>query len=87
MDSLIKADIFFFISSTATVILTILLSILFFYLIKAARNLRELSNLLKNSYNESEEFVTDLVDRFERNILFRFLFPKSSTKRKIKKDN
>ncbi len=85
MSSILQADIFFFISSIATVLLTVLISVLLFYLIKASRNLQELSEALKNGYNESEEFVTDLVERFERNILFRFLFPASNLKRKIKK--
>jgi hypothetical protein len=48
MESLIKADIFFFISAIATVILTIFLSILLFYFIKAGKNLYMLSEALKD---------------------------------------
>ena len=77
-----KADIFFFISSVATVVLTVLLSILIYYLIKAGKNLSRLSEILKNGVNESEDFILELKDRLERNVIFRLLFP--PTRRRIK---
>ncbi len=82
MASLIKADIFFFISSVATVVLTTLISVLLFYLIKAGKNLYKLSLALKNNYTESEEFVMELKERLENNILFRFFFPPARRKRR-----
>ncbi|MEK7612426.1 MAG: hypothetical protein AAB407_03735 [Patescibacteria group bacterium] len=81
MDQLMKADIFFFISSIATVVLTALVSILLFYLIKAGKNLSELSEVLKGNIKESKEFIQDLKERLEDNIVFRLFFP-SPRKRK-----
>lgn len=78
MEPLIKSDIFFFISSIATVLLTVLVSVLLYYLIIAARNLQKLSEVLK----QSGEFVEDLKDRLDRNLIFRLFFP--STKRKLR---
>lgn len=75
MESLIKADIFFFISSVATVLLAILVSILLFYLIKAGKNLYRLSEALKGDFKETEEFVVELKERLEDNLVFRFFFP------------
>lgn len=89
MESLIKADIFFFISSVATVVLVILASILLFYLIKVGKNLHMLSEMLKGGFKESEEFVLDLKERLEDNLFFRLFFPPSRKRRRasIKKDD
>ena len=88
MESLMKADIFFFISSIATVVLTILVSILLVYLIKAGKNLHALSEALKGGFKESEEFVTELKERLEDNVVFRLFFPPARRRRKtVAKDS
>ncbi|OHA93823.1 MAG: hypothetical protein A2W58_00180 [Candidatus Zambryskibacteria bacterium RIFCSPHIGHO2_02_38_10.5] len=74
MESLMKADIFFFISSVATVILSVLVSVLLFYFIKAMENLYILSETLKGGLRESEEFVVELKERLENNMIFRLFF-------------
>lgn len=81
MESLIKADIFFFISSAATVISAVLVCVLLFYLIKAGKNLYKISEALKSDFKESEEFVTELKERLEDNIVFRLFFPPARKKR------
>lgn len=90
METLIKADIFFFISAIATVILTALLSVALFYFIKAGKNLYLISEKLQNHFAESEEFVLELKERLEDNLIFRMFFPparsrKRSEKRETKK--
>lgn len=82
VDSFIKADIFFFISSIATVVLTILASLVLYYLIKAGKNLYVLSEALKNGMKESEEFVAELKERLEDNMVFRMFFPPVRRKRR-----
>ena len=88
MDTLVKADIFFFISSIATIILTVLLAFLLYYLIRAARNLHALSEAIQDGWKDGEEFVLDLRDRLEGNAIFRMLFPpvrrRSSSAKKLK---
>jgi len=84
MDTLIKADIFFFIASVATVILVVLSSILLFYLIKAGKNLYLLSLALKGGFKDSEEFVEELKERLENNFVFRLFFPPARKRRKTK---
>ncbi len=78
-----KADIFFFISSVATIVVGILASILLFYFIKAGKNLYMLSEALKSGFHESEEFVADLKERLEDNMIFQFFFPPSRRKRRV----
>ena len=87
MDTLVKADIFFFVSSIATVILTLLLSILLFYFIKAGKNLYDLSEKLKDNFEGSENYILELKDRLEGNILFRLLFPLIRQKKYHEKPN
>ncbi|PIP22931.1 MAG: hypothetical protein COZ91_02460 [Candidatus Nealsonbacteria bacterium CG_4_8_14_3_um_filter_39_7] len=88
MESLMKADIFFFISSVTMVVLAILVSVLLFYLIKARRNLHLLSEALKGDFKESEEFIAELKERLEGNMIFRLFFPLAQRSRRsaTKKD-
>jgi hypothetical protein len=83
MESFIKADIFFFISSVATVVLAILFSVLLFYLIKAGKNLYLLSEALKGGFKNSEEFVEELKERLEENMVFRLFFPPARRRRRV----
>lgn len=85
METLIKADIFFFISSIATVVLAVLFSVVLFYFIKAGRNLYLISEKMQNHFAESEEFVLDLKERLEDNIIFRMFFPPARSKRRNSK--
>ena len=87
METLIKADIFFFISSIATVVLTILISVLLCYLIKAGKNLHAISGALKNDFEQSEEYVEELWERLENNMLFRILFSSPRKHKKQKRKN
>ena len=82
MESLVKADIFFFISSVATVVLAVLISVLLFYLIKSGRNFYLLSEAFKGGFKESEEFIAELKERLEDNVIFRLFFPPPRRKRK-----
>lgn len=93
METLIQANIFFFISSVSFVILTILLSVALFYFIKTGKNLFLLSEKLKNHFQNTEEYFIDLKDNLEKNPILRFFFPltgkksKGSTKKRAKNTN
>ena len=81
MDSFTQMHIFFFITSVAVVLLTILIAIALYYVIKATRNLHSLSEKIKNGFEQSEEFIMDLKDRFESNMILRLFFPPSRKRR------
>lgn len=59
MDTLVKADIFFFITAIATVALSILFAIVGVYLILILRDLRDIARRAKT---EAEEFMDDFGD-------------------------
>jgi hypothetical protein len=82
MATIVKADIFFFISSIATVIITILLSVVLYYFIRAGKNLHKLSESLQERFADSEEFVIELKERLEDNPVFRFFFPPARRRKK-----
>lgn len=81
METLIKADIFFFISSIGFVILAVMLGIAMFYFIKAGKNLYDISESLHTHFKESEEFFLDMKDKLENNLIFRMIFPTSRRKK------
>lgn len=85
METAMKADIFFFISSVSSVILTVLFSIVLFYSIKAGRNLYLISEKLQEHFKESEEFALELKERLEDNMLFRLFFPPARSKKRTEK--
>ena len=85
METVMKADIFFFISSIALVVLTVLLCIVLFYFIKAGKNLYQISEKLQDHFTESEEFVLELKERLEDNMIFRLFFPPARSRRRVAK--
>ncbi len=86
METLIKADMFFFISSLSTILTTVLIAFLLYYLVRAGRNLYLLTEMLKGSVKDSEEFINDLRERLEDNMMFRMFFPPARKRRASKSD-
>lgn len=84
METLQQANIFFFISSIATVIIVVLVSIVLYYVIKAGKNLYTISEALKDDFKESQEFVLELRERLEDNLVFQFFFPLSRRNHTVK---
>ncbi len=86
MDTLIHADIFFFISAVATVILTLLFIVALYYLIRILKDFSEISDTLKRGVDKASGHLDDLVDMLMSNALFRFFFGKKRTRKNSKKD-
>lgn len=82
MDTLVKADIFFFIASIATIIFVILISICLYYLAGALRNFRDISLILKKGIENTSEHLEELVEQVEESSVFRFIFGKKKRVRK-----
>ena len=70
-----KSEIFFFISSLSTIVLTIFICVVLFHLNRAAKNLHKILEGLKSNFEDSEEFVGELRERLENNLVFRMFFP------------
>lgn len=82
METLMKSDIFFFVSTIESIFLTIAWLILLYYLITAGRNLHRLSEALKEKLDDSSEFLAELYERLEGNFIFRFLFPSRKNRKR-----
>ncbi len=59
-NTLVKADIFFFVTTIAVVLLTIILSIIMFYLISILRYVRHISQIAKDQAEEISDDIDDL---------------------------
>ena len=82
MDTLMKADIFFFITTIAVIIFLILGSIAFVYLIKILRNIKRASDTLEHKIEVASEHADTLYHSIAESFLFNMLFGK---KKKTKK--
>lgn len=82
MESILKSDVFFFITSIAVVIFTLVFLIAGFYFIKILRNFYKISKILKKNVESVDENLRELGEQIRQSKLFTFLFGKE----KIKKD-
>jgi len=74
MESIIHADIFFFITTIAVVVATVVFAWAGIYLIQAFRDLRDISRVLKRGANNAEEAIGNAYHDIEENPIFRFIF-------------
>ncbi len=82
MESILKADIFFFISSIATIIMTIVFLIAGFYFIKIIRNFYKISDILRNATENTESGLKEMSDHVRQSPLFTFFFGKEKKSKK-----
>lgn len=86
MDTLLKADIFFFITSVAVVVLTILVIIALIYFIKILKNVKDISETVRDGVDNASSHTEELLSKLTDNPLFRFMFGKKrGDKKKHKK--
>ncbi|OGN22868.1 MAG: hypothetical protein A2915_01125 [Candidatus Yanofskybacteria bacterium RIFCSPLOWO2_01_FULL_41_34] len=84
MSALIQADIFFFITSIAVVIFTILLSIALYYLIGALKNFKELTKTLRTKLDKAGDEVEELKHKVSQSLVFNLLFAKKPSTKKTR---
>ena len=60
MNTLVKVDIFFFITSVAVVLLTLLLAILIIYIIKISKDVKYISGKAKNEADMISQDLSQL---------------------------
>ena len=81
MESILKSDIFFFITSMSVVVITLFLIVALFYFIKIMRNFYKISEILKN-YTESTDLeLKAMGQHIRQSRLFTFLFGKEKIKK------
>lgn len=76
MDTLIQANIFFFISSLSVIIFTFFLVLLVIKLRKLVITVNSLVEKLKNTSDQMSEEAKELVDDIKQSPIFRLIFPR-----------
>jgi hypothetical protein len=85
MNTLLKADIFFFITSIAVVLITLSVIFVSFYAVKALEQARLALKEVEEHVGDTTEDVKDLILDLRESTIFRFLFRKKS--RKLTRNN
>lgn len=83
MESILRSDIFFFITSISVVVVTLVFLVAGFYFIKMIRNFYKISAILKNYTKETEGELRKMGAHIRQSPLFTFIFGKE----KVKKDS
>lgn len=81
MESILKSDIFFFITSLSVVVIASFLVVAIFYFIKILRNFYKISKILRRYAETTEASLKDLGEEIRRSPLFTFLFGKEKAKK------
>ena len=81
MNTLIQANIFFFITSIAVVIFLILGVVACIYLIGFLRNIKRASDLLTHKIELASEHADTLFEDIRESAIFSFLFGKKRRKK------
>lgn len=82
MNTLIQADIFFFISSIATIIFTVLISIAIYYLIQILKNVRNATDTLQEKIETTSENLEAMRRKISESLIFNLIFTKKSNNKK-----
>lgn len=86
MDTIIHADIFFFISSIGFVFFFILIFVTLFYLIRLLRSANKMAEKVEANIETISDEAKDLVLDFRDSPLVGFLFGKRKSRNARKKD-
>ena len=81
METLAQANIFFFITTIAVIIFTLLGSIALYYLIRILHDVRASTALLKEKVEHASEEVAALGAKVRESVVFNLLFAKKRHKK------
>lgn len=84
METLMKADIFFFITSIFVVIMMVVFLVASVYLIKIIINFYKISSILRKAALNAETGLKELSDHVRESPLFTFIFGKRKIKEEVK---
>lgn len=80
MESILKSDIFFFITSISVVVITLIILIAGFYFVKILINFHKISITLKNHTDDLDNELRDMGNHIRQSPLFTFIFGKEKSK-------
>jgi uncharacterized protein YoxC len=82
MESILKSEIFFFISSISVVLITVIFIIIGFYLIKIMKNFSHISEVLRNTVDGATSSLEEVGNDIKESTIFRFFFGKKKKSKK-----
>lgn len=82
MESFLKMDIFFFITTIAVVILVIISIFVGYYLIKILRNVKESTDALKDEVRAAGARIGEIEKEITESAIFKFIFRKKKSRNK-----
>ena len=82
METILKSEIFFFISSISVILITIVFVIFGFYLIKTMKNFSQISERLRKTVDGAASSLEEVGNDIKESPLFRFFFGKKKKSRK-----
>ena len=80
MDTLLKANIFFIITSIAVIIVTVFVCAVLYQLMRVLQQVRILSKKIESNINDVSDDVKDTVRQISASRVFNFIFPKRRKK-------
>jgi len=81
MESVLKMDIFFFISSISIIVITVIFIVVGFYLIKTMKNFSQISESIKNTVEGTTTSLEEIGDHIKESPIFSFFFGKKRKKK------
>jgi len=84
MNTLLQAQVFFFISSVGFIVLGILVAVFLFYLIRATDTLSRILKQIEKDVNNIGDITKEMLEDIRDNPIFNFLFGKKKKSRKNK---
>ena len=85
MDSILKSDIFFFITSISVIVISVFIIVALFYFIKMLRNFYKISSILRNYAENTESELREMGQQIRQSPLFTFIFGKEKIKKEPEK--
>ncbi len=82
MESILKSEIFFFISSISVVLITVIFIIIGFYMIKIMKNFSHISESLKNTVDGATISLEEVGEHIKESPIFSFFFGKKKRSKK-----
>lgn len=85
METWMKADIFFFVTTACVAVVSIAVVVLIIRIVTLVGALKRLVKMFSESVDSVSEEARDLLDRIKANTFFNMLFPTQSRSTKRKK--
>lgn len=82
MESVLKSDVFFFITTISVLVVTSFLIIALYYFVKILRNFYKISKVLRTYTEDVDASFRDIGEQIRRSPLFNFFFKKEKAERK-----